>query len=114
PRVCATVHVASVGEGPSARLVVRDSGPGIPPDEIVHVFERFYQVDESATRTQPGTGIGLSLVKELVELHGGTITVDSGDAGTTFTAPLPVVEVAEGVAIPYEAGVPGIASLATA
>jgi DNA-binding response OmpR family regulator len=69
---------------------VRDSGPGIPADQIVHVFERFYQVDESATRTQPGTGIGLSLVKELVELHGGTIVVESGDTGTTFTASIPV------------------------
>ena len=84
-----TVDVALGKDGELARLVVRDSGPGIPPDQIVHVFERFYQVDESATRTQPGTGIGLSLVKELVELHGGTITVESGDAGTTFTANIP-------------------------
>src|SRR4029434_2777747 len=94
-----TVHVALAKDGESARLLVRDSGPGIPPDQIVHVFERFYQVDESATRTQPGTGIGLSLVKELVELHGGTIRVESGDAGTTFTATIPVGELAEGVAI---------------
>jgi signal transduction histidine kinase/ligand-binding sensor domain-containing protein/AraC-like DNA-binding protein/ActR/RegA family two-component response regulator len=84
-----TVHVALGKEGASARLVVRDSGPGIPPDQIVHVFERFFQVDESTTRTQPGTGIGLSLVKELVELHGGTIMVESADAGTTFTATIP-------------------------
>ena len=81
-----SVHVALHDEGESARLSVRDSGPGIPPDQIAHVFERFYQVDESTTRTQPGTGIGLSLVKELVELHGGTISVESGSDGTTFTA----------------------------
>src|SRR4029078_7887856 len=56
------VHVALHIVGKSARLSVRDSGPGIPPDQIAHVFERFYQVDESTTRTQPGTGIGLSLV----------------------------------------------------
>jgi len=87
------VHVALATDGTLARLVVRDSGPGIPADQIVHVFERFYQVDESATRTQPGTGIGLSLVKELVELHGGTITVDSGDAGTTFTATIPAGDI---------------------
>jgi len=88
-----TVHATLGKDAESARLVVRDSGPGIPADQIVHVFERFYQVDESATRTQPGTGIGLSLVKELVELHGGTITVDSGDAGTTFTATIPVGDI---------------------
>jgi signal transduction histidine kinase/ligand-binding sensor domain-containing protein/CheY-like chemotaxis protein len=108
-----TVHVALDRDGASARLVVRDSGPGIPPDQIVHVFERFYQVDESATRTQPGTGIGLSLVKELVELHGGTITVQSASAGTAFTAVIPVGEVADGVIIPDAAAVPGTASLVT-
>jgi len=109
-----TVHVVLEKVGASARLAVRDSGPGIPPDQIVHVFERFYQVDESATRTQPGTGIGLSLVKELVELHGGTITVESGSAGTTFTATIPAGEVPEGVAIPDDADVLGTASLVTA
>jgi signal transduction histidine kinase len=83
------VHVALSSAGGSARLVVRDSGPGIPTDQIAHVFERFYQVDESTTRTQPGTGIGLSLVKELVELHGGTIAVESGPGGTTFTVTIP-------------------------
>jgi signal transduction histidine kinase/CheY-like chemotaxis protein len=109
-----TVHVALSRDGESARLVVRDSGPGIPPDQIAHVFERFYQVDESTTRAQPGTGIGLSLVKELVELHGGTITVESGSAGTTFTAIIPARDVSEGVAIPDEADVPRTASLVTA
>lgn len=79
------VHVALSSDRGAARLVVRDSGPGIPPDQLRHVFERFYQVDESTTRAQPGTGIGLSLVKELVELHGGTVAVESGSAGATFT-----------------------------
>jgi signal transduction histidine kinase/ligand-binding sensor domain-containing protein/AraC-like DNA-binding protein len=92
-----TVYVALSREGESARLVVRDSGPGIPPDQIAHVFERFYQADESTTRTQPGTGIGLSLVKELVELHGGTIAVESGQTGTTFTATIPSHGAADGV-----------------
>jgi signal transduction histidine kinase/ligand-binding sensor domain-containing protein/CheY-like chemotaxis protein len=109
-----TVHVALSRDPDAVRLSVQDSGPGIPPDQVAHVFERFYQVDESTTRTQPGTGIGLSLVKELVELHGGTITVDSGAAGTTFTVVIPVRDVAAGVAIPNEAGVPGTASLLTA
>ncbi|MES2525032.1 MAG: two-component regulator propeller domain-containing protein [Gemmatimonadota bacterium] len=84
------------GDRAWARLVVTDTGPGIPPDHIPHVFERFYQVDESTSRAQPGTGIGLALAKELVELHGGTISVTSGHGGTVFAAVLPVVDVATG------------------
>ena len=106
-----TVHVALSKDGESARLLVRDSGPGIAPDQIAHVFERFYQVDESTTRTQPGTGIGLSLVKELVELHGGSIVVESASDETTFTATIPpLVAVAE-VAVADAAEVPVPASL---
>ena len=100
------MHVALSTDGESARLMVRDSGPGIPPDQIAHVFERFYQVDESTTRAQPGTGIGLSLVKELVELHGGTIAVESGSAGTTFTATIPPRVAADGVAVADAADAP--------
>ena len=108
-----TVHVALSRHGESARLLVRDSGAGIPPDQIAHVFERFYQVDESTTRTQPGTGIGLSLVKELVELHGGLVVVESGSDGTTFTATIPPRGAADGVAIPDAAHIPDVASLAS-
>jgi signal transduction histidine kinase/ligand-binding sensor domain-containing protein/DNA-binding response OmpR family regulator len=93
-----SVHVALSPHGDGVRLLVRDSGPGIPHDEIGHVFERFYQVDESTTRSQPGTGIGLSLVKELVELHGGTIEVESSGEGTTFSATIPARPAAAGVA----------------
>jgi signal transduction histidine kinase/ligand-binding sensor domain-containing protein/CheY-like chemotaxis protein len=107
-----SVHVVLAKAGDSARFAVKDSGPGILPDELAHVFERFYQVDESTTRTQPGTGIGLSLVKELVELHGGTIGVESGNAGTTFTATIPLGVVQPGVAIPDAADVPGAAAVA--
>ncbi len=72
-------------------IVVRDSGSGIPPERLAHVFERFHHVDESVTSIQPGTGIGLSLVKDLVELHRGTVTVSSDANGTVFTVTLPVV-----------------------
>jgi signal transduction histidine kinase/ligand-binding sensor domain-containing protein/AraC-like DNA-binding protein/ActR/RegA family two-component response regulator len=84
------VGVSLSRENGVVRWRVRDTGPGIPPTQVPHVFERFYRVDESATRTQPGTGIGLSLVKELLELHGGDIAVESSGAGTTFTATIPL------------------------
>ena len=109
-----TVHVALSKDGESARLLVRDSGPGIPPDQIAHVFERFYQVDESTSRTQPGTGIGLSLVKELVELHGGTIAVESASAGTTFTATIPSRVAVDGLTVGDAVVAPDVHSLATA
>lgn len=58
-------------EGGRAWVEVEDNGPGIPSDQLEEVFERFHQVDASSTRVHGGTGIGLALVKELVELHGG-------------------------------------------
>jgi signal transduction histidine kinase/ligand-binding sensor domain-containing protein/DNA-binding response OmpR family regulator len=83
------VDVAVSNVGASVKIVVKDTGPGIPGEHLDRVFERFYQVDESPSRSQPGTGIGLSLVRELVELHGGTITVESTSAGTAFTTVIP-------------------------
>ena len=74
-------------------IIVRDSGQGIPADRLAHVFERFYQVDESVTSIQPGTGIGLSLVKELVDLQRGSVSVTSDARGTVFTVTLPAVTV---------------------
>lgn len=76
----------------SVTITVSNTGPAIPPEQLALVFERFYQVDESRTTIQPGTGIGLSLVKELVELQGGTVRAASDAAATTFTVELPVSE----------------------
>jgi signal transduction histidine kinase/DNA-binding response OmpR family regulator len=73
-------------------ITVRDSGIGIPHDRLRYIFDRFYQVDTSQTREHEGTGIGLALTKELVELHSGTISVESTEGfGTTFVVKLPVI-----------------------
>jgi CheY-like chemotaxis protein len=79
------------GERGSALIVVRDSGVGISAADLPHIFDRFYQADSAATRRYEGTGIGLALVKELVELHGGEIgVVSTPGQGTTFTMRLPL------------------------
>ena len=107
------VHVALGEQGAGAQLIVRDTGPGIPADQIDRVFERFYQVDESTTRAQPGTGIGLSLVKELAELHGGSIAVESRNGETTFTATIPSLAAVDG-AISASSVAPGAGALSLA
>lgn len=73
-----------------AELVVRDTGIGIPPEQLPQLFDRFHRVPNARSRTHEGTGIGLSLVNELVKLHGGSIEIDSlEDRGTTFTISMP-------------------------
>ena len=81
-----------VGGAVSAMQIrVADTGIGISPENLPHIFDRFYQIDSSRTRTYEGTGIGLSLVRELVEVLGGTISVESQpNIGTTFLVTLPV------------------------
>jgi PAS domain S-box-containing protein len=72
------------------QLEVRDTGSGIPPEELPRIFERFHRVRGASGRSYEGSGIGLSLVQELVKLHGGTIAVTSEvDRGTTFTVSIP-------------------------
>ena len=73
-----------------AELEVRDTGVGIPDNELPHIFERFHRVHTARSRTYEGSGIGLSLVQELVKAHGGTITVASRHGeGTTFAVRIP-------------------------
>lgn len=93
------VEQSTIGEAPAVSMRVIDTGPGIPKAQLEHVFERFYQVDESDARLQAGTGIGLALVKELVELHGGAITAESDPRGTMFTVRIPFGEVAQAASL---------------
>ncbi len=73
-----------------AIVTVTDTGIGIPTSEMPRLFERFHRIESSRSRSTEGSGIGLALVKELVGIHGGTITADSQEgAGTTFTVRLP-------------------------
>ncbi len=85
-----TIALSIAAEINGAAIRVTDTGIGIPAQSLPMLFDRFYQVDSSATRRQQGTGIGLALVKELVELHHGEVTVESEPGqGTTFRVFLP-------------------------
>lgn len=84
------IHIALRQENTHAVLTVRDSGVGIPEDELPRVFERFYRARATVGRSYEGTGIGLALVQELVKLHGGVIDVQSKlNSGSIFTVHLP-------------------------
>lgn len=79
---------------------VQDTGIGIAPDQLGRIFDRFYQADASTTRRYEGTGIGLAYVRELTELLGGRVLVESTPgAGSTFTVTLPMLAGAAGVAL---------------
>jgi two-component system, OmpR family, phosphate regulon sensor histidine kinase PhoR len=70
---------------------IADSGIGIAPEDQIHVFERFYKADKARTHATEGSGLGLSIVKKIVDLHRGTIALESKSGeGTTFTVCLPV------------------------
>jgi CheY-like chemotaxis protein len=79
-------------KGTQAQIQVSDTGKGINADFLPHVFEYFRQADSSTTRTQGGLGLGLAIVRHLVELHGGIVTASSPgmEQGSTFTVTLPL------------------------
>lgn len=83
------VEVTVDETGAEARLIVRDFGPGVAPEHLPRLTERFYRVDVADSRDKGGTGLGLALVKHIVQRHGGRIAIDSvPDEGTTFTVSL--------------------------
>jgi signal transduction histidine kinase len=84
------IAVRLEGEGPYARIVVADTGVGIPAEDQPHLFDRFYRARNATGRSIPGLGLGLTIVRTIVEGHGGTVSVHSeaGD-GATFTVLLP-------------------------
>ncbi|MDX1531704.1 MAG: response regulator, partial [Rhodothermales bacterium] len=97
------------GDGtPVAVLAVRDTGAGIPAAALPYLFDRFYQVEREQRAGAVGTGIGLALAKELVELHGGTVAVESEEGfGSTFTVTLPLGEAGFGSAAERDGEAPG-------
>jgi two-component system, OmpR family, sensor kinase len=85
------VSVAHKSADNILRIAVRDTGPGIAPDDLAQVFERFWRADRSRTRSQGGSGLGLAIAKHLVEAQGGRIGVESTvGQGSTFWFTLPV------------------------
>jgi len=94
------VLVTMTKDGESVVIVVKDTGPGIPEDQVSLVFDRFYQMKTTTSNVQVGTGIGLAIVRELTHLHYGTIDLESEEGfGSSFKVTLPVRELSEEEAI---------------
>ena len=86
------IELHGVAADGTARIEVADSGPGIAPERRDEAFERFHQLDGTATRIVGGTGLGLHIARELVSLHGGSIEIgDAPEGGALFVVDLPVV-----------------------
>ena len=86
------IVVSGVTEGELIALSIRDSGDGITPDQLPHLFDRFYRADTSRARDTGGSGLGLAIVKALIETHDGMVTAVSPghNKGSTFTVKLPI------------------------
>jgi two-component system OmpR family sensor kinase len=90
------VHVRLVGEDEEAVLEVADAGPGVPAEEADRIFERFYRTDRSRTRSQGGVGLGLAIVRSVVEAHGGAIGYRARPGGgSVFRVVLPLAPAAD-------------------
>jgi PAS domain S-box-containing protein len=102
-----SIHVRLARRDSHAAITVEDTGTGIRADFLPHVFERFRQGDETSTRAHGGMGLGLAVVRYLVEMHGGSVTVTSPGTGKgaafTVTLPLATAGVREGMGAPPQA-----------
>jgi two-component system OmpR family sensor kinase len=97
-----TTEVVVDDDDRGAVITVADTGPGMSPDQVAHVFERFYRSDPSRSRLHGGAGLGLSIVSAIVAAHGGTVSASSVEGqGTTFIVRLPAALPPE--ALPPEA-----------
>jgi len=86
-----SISASVTREGESILISVADSGEGIPPEHLPHIFERFYRVGASRARREGGTGLGLAIVKQMVEAHGGSVWAESEPGtGSTFHISLPL------------------------
>ena len=112
------IHVRVSSSASSCEIVIRDNGKGIRPDFLPHVFDHFRQADSSFTRSEGGLGLGLAIVRHLVELHGGRVKAESAGEGrgATFTITFPVAvnrgEATRGVATPIAPLLNGVRVLA--
>lgn len=95
------VRVRATARGEAVFIRVIDTGPGIAPEALPHLFDRFVQADDTSTRRFDGVGLGLAICRDLVRAMGGEVSVESSTAGSTFcvTLPLPVARLAKTEAV---------------
>jgi len=92
----AEITIRARQDGNSIQVLVSDTGPGIPAEDLPHIFDRFYQADKSRSRERHGSGLGLSIAKDIIRAHKGAIDVNSQTGkGTTITVTLPVTQPGE-------------------
>jgi len=85
------ISISLSREGQNALVTIRDTGIGISPEHIPHIFDRFYRVDKARSRSEGGSGLGLAICKYIVEAHSGEISVESqAGKGSTFSIRLPL------------------------
>jgi PAS domain S-box-containing protein len=103
------ITIGLTGDEKIVQFYIKDTGPGIPKDDIPHLFQKFYRVDNSATRTIGGTGLGLFICKKIIELYSGRIWADSLQGqGSTFYINLPRLDSVKAMALQTENAAPTI------